>query len=762
MTKAYLGINTSKDHKTRGRLIEMVIALSVGLLFALGIIVILTMGNWLLWEEDAMGDFNGYIVDATVEEFELLDENFDTGRKYVFGYNNRNEIIAHDEGFYKHFDYILVDGSFPTNKDEIVLSETALKEEGVSIGDRLILTITREDNTYDASFIVTGSIKDSKFNDLTKKIYLVSDDFRENNLYWEEIYVKKNILNGSLSKQLAEYNIDSERVRSMLGDGSMVMGIMLPSSFVALAILALAVTAISSIFTYSINERIRTIGLLKSIGTTSKQLKNAHLSDGYHHMKKGYLYGIIVGLVAFFMVIYLPLLLRGNMSINESLLANLHVDMYKVDSVWVLFGSMIVIVTILTFLTVRISVLIPFRKANKISIVECMRFQSIVSKRTSRNTSKISNTSIRLSIIHFMNNKSKSVLPTIMLSMSAALFIFFASFLNSMDSRILAESNFDGEVLVEGELSQDDVNQMAKLSNEYGVFGTKEVELSFEDIRYVNEEDYKTIDYLKEFYTRAPSKMISLNDLSFSEYEVEPLLENEVYLYDWRYEYILPESGEIEVYIDGVPITYKIKGFISTREIPTSSNGIPMIVINDEYAGFDMIYHKVFFYDDDQVGLSKQLKEMSNLYEVSTIDEYEESLKKENSMITSLGMGLLSVIGLISLVMIVNNVYTSVSSRKQEVAVMKSIGMTKEQLKRYFSVENYIYVVLTSIIAIPTGYILGKVVVDKLAEFNDHFEWHFQPLSILVIVLCYLVLSYVTNKTLKQHEKHSIAELVRE
>lgn len=760
--KSYLGINTSKDHKTRGRLIELVIALSVGLLFSMGIIVILTMGNWLLWEEDAMGRFDGYVVDASIEEMDSIDSNFDTGRKYIFGYNDRNEVIAHDKGFYEEYDYILLEGKFPNEKDEVVLSQTSLTQNDVNIGDILSLEITRENETYTDTFTVVGVVKDSKYKDIERSLYLLSDEYRDGKDYWEEIYVQKVPLRGNIDSQLAKLGVESDRVRSMLGDGSMIAGLMIPTFAVVAAILLLSISAISSIFTYSINERVKTIGLLKAIGTTKKQLKVAHLKDGYYHLLRGYLLGIIVGLVGFFIIIYLPLLLRGDMSLNESLLSSIQVDIYKVRGVWVLFAFMFVIVGFLTFISVRISILIPFKKTNRLSIVQSIHYQSSESKRKSRKKSIIKNPSIRLSIIHFMSNKSKTVLPTMMLSMSVALFIFFASFLNSMDSRILAESNMDGDVVVEAELTYDEISILSEYGDEYGVFGTIPVEIDFDDILYLNEENYATLDYFKEFYEKAPTKLIALNDVSFKEYNIDPLEVDEVYLYDWRNRIEIPENNLITFYIDGKEVTYKVKDFIDTREIRISSTGVPMIIVNHEVLEGNIDYSKVFFSTDTPESLKKELLNFKADMKVTTIDEFEESLKKENSMITSLGMGLLSVVGLISLTMIINNVYTSVYSRKQEVAVLKSIGMTRVQLQRYFSIENYIYLGMTAIISIPIGYFLGKFVVEKLAEVNSHFGWHFQPLSLLVFIFVYLVIRFVTNKSLVQHEKNTIAELIKE
>ena len=112
--------------------------------------------------------------------------------------------------------------------------------------------------------------------------------------------------------------------------------------------------------------------------------------------------------------------------------------------------------------------------------------------------------------------------------------------------------------------------------------------------------------------------------------------------------------------------------------------------------------------------------------------------------------GLLSfILALIGILNFINSVITSVQTRRQELAVLQSIGMTGKQLRQMLIGEGVWYTVITVLIALTVGSLITYGMVMGIASQMWFFSYHFiitpillcipalVALSVLIPALCY-------------------------
>ncbi|XMB86152.1 FtsX-like permease family protein [Mycoplasmatota bacterium WC44] len=791
-----IGVKYSEASRTRGRLITSAIALSTSLMFVIGILVIMTFGIWIKWDVVFFGEFDAVYAQVTDEQATSLSkvDSFNSvGERQLLGLIKDQfhtyQVITADDSILTGFNYDLLEGDYPVNSYDIVLSESAISYLGATgeIGEEITLSYSSLDDIQRQEiFTLTGILKDNIYQeDGYKETFIVSESFAEDvskDFIRKDVYVNKKMFvsTDDLLDIGSKFNISNDRLGLPMSNSEIVNGILVPSVLVAGLVVLLSIVSVGNIFSYSINERIKTIGLLKSIGMTHKQLKKVFIKEGYQFLKKGIVYGLLLGIFAFLIIIFGQYLVTDSINNNDSLISKLDLNIFLIRNVWYMVLFMLLLTFITSWIAVTFSIYIPFRKTKRISITSSINYvgnKNIRSK--SRRNAFIKKPAAKLAIINFKTSKVKTILPSIFLALSAAFFIFLSSFLNSMDSRILADGITEGDIVVDGVISSDLLDDIRNVINVEDICVMKKVDviIPFEDVSvsegFINGEDFLKSSK-EDGKLGLETKLIGYNEAMFNELEASPLKNNEAYLYD-RYGYSNYEIGDEikQVYVDDsgneIIINVIIKSYTTSvihRHLPYVY-GSPLIIVNDS-----LLVNKLGVTDYDRAGIfvdgdikivKQEIVDITDdkVIEITTIDEVEQDLFEEFFLISSMGYGLFIVIGLVSFTMIINNIYTSITSRKQEFAILRSVGMTKNQLKKYLLWEANIYMILVVLISIPLGYFLGKYVVDSLAEQNTHFIWTFPLSSLLIIVAYYLIIYIVTRLVFNKMDTLSIADLFR-
>ena len=131
---------------------------------------------------------------------------------------------------------------------------------------------------------------------------------------------------------------------------------------------------------------------------------------------------------------------------------------------------------------------------------------------------------------------------------------------------------------------------------------------------------------------------------------------------------------------------------------------------------------------------------------IDIISRYERREEMQEYLITAkvLGTGLSVILLLVGVMNFVNTMVVNVNTRRYELAVLESIGMTKRQIKRMLFMEGFYYWGVSLSLAVTIGtaiFILLYMIFSKVAYYAV-FSYPFIPLVLvsgLVLLICLIV-----------------------
>ncbi len=197
--------------------------------------------------------------------------------------------------------------------------------------------------------------------------------------------------------------------------GGIVLGIIMVGS----------IFLIYNSFSISLNERIREIGVLASVGATSKQLRNSVLFEGFCIGVVGIPIGVLAGLGGIGLV-----LSAVSASFGSILFSNVPLDM-KV-SPFAIGGAAAV-----SMITILISAYLPSRKAVNLPVMECIRQTNEIrveagTMRISQRRQRIYGLCGTLALKNFKRNRKRYRSIVLSLVLSIVLFVSTEALINTM------------------------------------------------------------------------------------------------------------------------------------------------------------------------------------------------------------------------------------------------------------------------------------------------------------------------------------------
>ena len=538
---------------------------------------------------------------------------------------------------------------------------------------------------------------------------------------------------------------------------------------------------IYNIFHINISANIRSYGLLKTIGTTSKQIKHMVKVQAAIYSAIGIPLGLIIG------VLLGKVLLKSVMSILDIL----SVSSYSISAG--LLMIVCIIAALLTFATVMISCHKPCKIAESVSPMEALRYNetNISTKKKNKKTSKITPLSIAKN--NMARTRKKTLVVVLSLTLSMVLFNTLFTLVNGLDMDKYISDMIVGDFIVRQErfrydgeefntITPDDLQYLSHID---GIQEVDAVYFEFGNLQL----DGKPLEKAKRFYQTYSAddeygelNRITENYLDSDVYGVTPTIIN-------KFE---PIQGTIDtekfstgnyaiVYTQYIPLgenypdddffsvgdTVELKGengksksfeVMAVCEMPYTlstqmysmlyasiiisendyfelydNRNAMTVMINAEESCFDNVDTQIRYMTDSNN--SKVVLKSRQTY----ADEYADFLK----MIKLVGGTLSGILALIGILNFVNAVVTSIISRKREFAMMSAVGMTGKQLKTMLTWEGIHYAVFTTICSLIVGTLLSYVVVNGIAGEMFFFTYHFTLLPILICVPILLLLSAV-------------------
>ncbi|MEK4144702.1 FtsX-like permease family protein [Paenibacillus odorifer] len=738
--------------------------------------------------------------------------------------NNRVEVLRIDENYAKHGFINFIAGGLPSQENEIVLNTWALDLLGTKheLGQTVKLDIDIGEKVISQDFKLSGYYETDQNLAMSglafvseaftqKNISHIDPDISEatgsyvntaglgvmfNNSYNIEKKVQKILTDTGLD---VPYGVNPAYTSVSLSDNLMNI---IPYAVVILITMLSGYLLIYNIFFISVVRDVKFYGLLKTIGTTPRQLKkiisiqarSLYLVALPFGLGLGYLLGLLI----------LPM---------TSSFLNGSTDNVYSASPWIFIGA-----AAFSFMTVWIAASKPGRMASRTSPVEAVKFAGVSSG--GRRNAKKSKHGAKLHNMAFSNlfrSKKKLILMLSSLSLSIILFSTIFTVISSLDVNKYLTSFISGDFLVQNEvlvsitgprdgdpykLSEDFANNLSKID------GVESVDKVYH--RYVPSPVDDAVRAILEPMAAADPHPYLLSTLDKrgviynNLYGLDPgwfdLVDKDIIEGEFNRQKFA--SGKYAVIAEAMFIeedsyrAYYHPGDTVTFEKSGKSYEVMAVVKNDAvYAAttksFSLLGYNVFLpaselqkempqgtdpanivsatlhVDPAKMDLveqaAKALTDSTNELSLKSREDYKDELGGFIRIFQTVGYGLSLVIALIGVLNYINTVLTGVVSRRNEFAMLESIGMTKKQLKRMLILEGLYTVLLTVLITSTLGvlltYNLSKSITENMAFMVFQMSW----LPFILTVPILLILAYtVTLRAYKTLSQASIVERLRE
>ena len=447
----------------------------------------------------------------------------------------------------------LVDGSFPKNENEIVISNHVITNGGLNykVGDIVTFTygsrnidgditlansefVDGEDLTNEGTYTykIVGIVERSNFESYSASGYTVftldvNSDKGNVNLY---VMFNKNKKIIKQSEELAKelnYNGDINYNSTLLAlYGESTYGNVM-TTIVSMMIIMLSLVSIGCIiviynsFAISVMERKKEFGLLSSIGATKRQLSHTVFFEA---VVVGVI-GIILGILGAYIGIGCVILIINNL-ISDMLEYKLHL---------VTNPLFIIIPVIFMIIVIGVSAFIPSRRASRVSPIEAIRQNDDIKInkkkiRTSKLALKLFGIEGEIALKNIKRNKKKYRVTIVSLFISIVLFISFSSYMNytlNTASSVMGEVPYDYQISYFGDDPNNDKEALDKINEIVKNSDVKEyVSYSVSNLSIIGNYTYSDeyLDFYKSAYGDDGIK--ALNNLKYQSIYILALDDN--------------------------------------------------------------------------------------------------------------------------------------------------------------------------------------------------------------------------------------------
>lgn len=688
-------------------------------------------------------------------------------------------------------------GKYPNKENEIMLSRSALSSMGIKnpkVGMELPLiyqTLAENSKNEDIikTFVLSGWFLDYTSIDkgyVSEKFYkstgVLQTDVTQGSLkvsLKNPLYSKNDIIEMQNQIKLsgnqiikADYDTISNFIKTIIG----------------LVILLALVFMSGYLFIYntlyiSVNRDIRYFGQLKTIGTTTVQIKKMI----YKQILWNTVIGIPLGLTCSAVVgkIIIPQLLHVlNPTVATSEVGTI--------SLWVF-----VIATVFSFVATMISSQKPAKIAMNCSPVEAMKYVGAVPVKV-KNKKRTGGDICSMVKMNLFRDKKQFIIIMCSLSLAVSLFLIINVIIYVNNAKNILNHFYDYDLrLLNQTLLSDNEEQVITLDligQIKSIDGVKDVRVLKSATAFVPYQENVYGEYYKELYNSRYSpgnyekdielykkqpnhylftcKVLGIDELEFERINntLKNLLDKEEFkngdiavvfknftqggngIIGKNVEFSIPaalnpdkkENIEIGAIIDNYPAYY-------------SAGYTPDLIVSDDFFNKIMgqpliemikIDYDVPFSKSVETSIKKLIKSNKFISTESKLGDYSE-MKNSESQITVLGGSLGIIIIFLAISNYLNMMSESIQNRSKEFAVLESVGMTRKQIKKMIVFESLGYSILSSVIALIIGLPASYVIFTNFNRYGIPFAFPVIKtllLFIVIIITCVVTSLFVFSK----------------
>ena len=669
--------------------------------------------------------------------------NFEGEQPYRIN-KKRTVLYGTDEAYIVQISNGIVEGTFPENDTEVMLTPNAVTALGVQIGDKVTLHTPAGDRIFTISGF--GTDDENYYNNQT---YLVGSYLTQN--AFTSVMAQNEVTNNELTYYVqfesatkaanakrelqTQYQLPDESISENTG----VMGMSGQSNSTAMQsiyglaailfvlVLLAGILMISGSMNSMIAQRTQFFGMLRCIGASHVQIIRFVRLEALNWCKIAVPIGVFFGtIISWIICATLHYGIGGEFSTTP---------VFQISPVGLISGVVVGVVTV--FLAAQS----PAKRAAKVSPISAVS-GNIDNKVSANhaikfNLGKIDNS---LGFHHAIEKKKNWFLMTASFALTIMLFFSFSVILDfakqlvpsqNVTSADIALSSYANKLDIERSLV-DEIKKIDGVANAYGSSYMENIPAtsSRAGIDHINIVSYDDtlLDYSKESIAQG-----ALDTVYGDSNKVATVYNGNNSL---RIGDTIQFAGE------EVEITCTLSQglFGDDLIIICSQETFDRIMGNTKYGliGIQL----------DSNATEETIAEIRSLENDDIIiTDQRESNKQNNATYLAVRIvcyGFLAIVGIISLFNIVNSISMSVSARMKQYGAMRAVGMDNRQLKRMISAEAYTYAISGLIVGCGIGLPLSRFLYNRLIAHYFGIEWSF-PILRFGIVVAFIFISAIVS-----------------
>lgn len=608
-----------------------------------------------------------------------------------------------------------------------------------------------------------------------------------------ETIAKKNGINS------VSYNKELLRYYGVTDNDSLRLTLFSVAGIIMAVIIIGSVALIYNAFAISVSERSRHLGMLSSVGATKKQKRNSVFFEGAVIGAVSIPVGILSGLAGIGVTFsFINTYLEGALNVAEKLNV-------------IITPASLLVACVISIVTIFISTYIPAMRASKVSAIDAIRqTQDIKLSRktvkTSKLVRKLFGIEAEIGLKNLKRNKKRYQATVFSLVISIVLFLTVSYFTEDLKKSLeLSVDNINYDIqVINDQMGKEDLLPFTKLDyvTNSSIVQTSYLTTLIEKDQLPNEllksvendpsilQDGKFTYYVRlhgldhdsfrayaakvgtdsaKFENTNELNAIIIDNITYQDYETGKFVETQsihtnvgdtIELNIMNYE---TEEQQYLANIEVVALTDQLPMGISTSslgglDIIVSEDILTKIVTGNEKARSE-IQTELYMNSSDPLATQDELDKITDsgthVYNVYQRRQEQEQVIVLMSIFT---YGFIALISLISIANIFNTISTSISLRKREFAMLRSVGMTPKGFNKMINYESIFYGVKALLYGLPISFVIMYLIYWSLRntfEYGFNLPW----MSILfVVIIIFIIVGAAMLYSIQKVKKENIID----
>jgi len=608
-----------------------------------------------------------------------------------------------------------------------------------------------------------------------------------------ETIAKENGINS------VSYNKELLRFYGVTDNDSLRLTLFSVAGIVMAVIIIGSVALIYNAFAISVSERSRHLGMLSSVGATKKQKRNSVFFEGAVIGAVSIPIGILSGLAGIGVTFsFINTYLEGALNVAEKLNV-------------IITPASLLVACVISIVTIFISTYIPAMRASKVSAIDAIRqTQDIKLSRktvkTSKLVRKLFGIEAEIGLKNLKRNKKRYQATVFSLVISIVLFLTVSYFTEDLKKSLeLSVDNINYDIqVINDQMGKEDLLPFTKLDyvtnssiiqTIYLTTLTEKDQLPNELLKSIEKDPSILQDGKFTYYVR----LHGLDHDSFNAYaakvgtdsgefentnELNAIIIDNINYQDYETgKFIDTKSIHINVgdtlALNLMNYETEEQQFLANIKVQALTDQLPMGTTTSSLGGLDIIVSEdiltkvvegnekakseiqteLYMNSSDPMATQDELDKITDsgthVYNVYQRRQEQEQMIIMMSIFT---YGFIALISLISIANIFNTISTSISLRKREFAMLRSVGMTPKGFNKMINYESVFYGVKALLYGLPISFVIMFLIYWSLRntfEYGFNLPW----MSILfVVIIIFIIVGAAMLYSIQKVKKENIID----